>query len=165
MDAEIAGAIQVLGYRPEFVEVLKRQAEAESEVCAAVFQLVGVQPKDEVGNWLPVRLPISLLLGWKLALRLATWELNGIRAHIEAGMPTADEVLKRLGAPQDYPDLDDFVRQHSATAIGVLHDSLLWSAGDCDLDIGVDLGIASAGDDELLDAMADLWQQMKANNQ
>jgi hypothetical protein len=170
MNAEVAGAIAELGFRPEFLDVLKRQAEAEADVCAALFQLCGLRSQDDVGNLQPVKLPLSVLLGFKLLIRLALWELNGIQAHIEAGMPTSQEVAERLfpqslSNPEEVAAFEDFIQRNSIQSIHVLHDSTLWSAADSGVSLNVDFGVRFNDDDEeLLELMADFLLKHCAEN-
>ena len=81
------------------------------------------------------------------------WELNNIRAHIEAGLPTSDDVFDRVTTLLHGAKLKKFVNANWVKAIRVYHDSFLWSAVDCDL--AVDIAIVAVEDEQFLDAIAD----------
>src|SRR5689334_13345760 len=83
-------AIEVV--EPAFLEGLRDLAASDAEAVAEFFRTLGLlrHPSSPPQALL---LPSETLLGIGLALRLRTWELNGIAVHLEAGLPSADELF------------------------------------------------------------------------
>ena len=101
-----------------------------------------------------------LLVGLAAALRLRAWEQSGLRAHQEAGLPTADEALREvfraITAPAPLSEKEQAARQLGTQVLGVLIRRLAWN-GRTLLDADLELG--EADEDTLVDALAlFLWE-------
>lgn len=111
----------------------------------------------------PIRLPAELLIGLELALRFWIWEQCGITAHVDAGLPGAEQVLKRVLSLREGRELDEFVDKLGLRAAMIQHEQFAWQAG---VELGAEIAV-NPGDDEeaFLDAMADfLWSHRKQLN-
>ena len=131
-----------------FAESVRSIAETDAAAVAAFLQERGMIPQAENTS-----LSGEALLGIALCLRFRRWELNNIRAHIEVGLPTSDEVFERVTTLLHGAKLKKFVDANWVKSIHVYRDSFLWSAVDCDL--AVDIAIVADEDEQFLDAVAD----------
>ena len=104
----------------------------------------------------PLHLPAELLIGLDLALRFWSWDRSAITAHTDAGLPTSDQVLKRVLSQMHGPELREYVDDLVLRAIVIQREQFVWQAGG---ELGADLAIKPGDDEEaFLDAMADfLW--------
>ncbi len=133
---------------PTFAASIRSIAEKDAVAVVAFLAVRGLFPQTN-----DTILSVEMLLGISLCLRLRGWELNNIRVHIEAGLPTSDEVFDRITSIVQVAKLNKFVKTNWVKAIRVYHESFLWSAVDCDL--AVDIAIVADQDEQFLDAVAD----------
>jgi len=140
-----------------FAESVRSLAETDAVAVAAFLQERGLMPQTD-----DTSLSAEALLGVALCLRFRRWELHNIRAHIEAGLPTSDEVFDRVTTLMHGAKLKKFVDSNWVKAIRLYHDSFLWSAVDCDL--AVDIAIVAGDDEQFLDGIVDfLKTQIRQN--
>lgn len=137
----------------ESVEMLWSVGERGAMRVAWYLRQAGFRPSP--GR--PVQFPAELLVGLEIALRLLAWEHNAITAHIDRGLPNAIEVLRRVTALRQGPELQGFVENLFAQVSDIQYEQLVWQTAGRQ---GADLAIAASDDDEaFLDAVADfLWQ-------
>ncbi|MDZ4688927.1 MAG: hypothetical protein SH850_27945 [Planctomycetaceae bacterium] len=141
----------------DFTAAVLRRAEQDAEAVASF--LTNVMP---AATGTESMLPISAeaLLGIALAIRLRSWELQEIRLHIDAGMPSGREVLLRVFTEVAGATLKEFIRTNSIRALKLFHDQFLWSLDDLDLE--GEIAILVEADDAFLEAVADfLIEQSK----
>jgi len=140
------------GLPEEYVQSLKSQAERGAARVAGFLGRFGVSGTKES----PIALPAELLLGLDLALRFQVWELNAITAHLDAGLPSSDHVLKRVMSLLQGNELREYVRNLDSRAIKILREQFVWQAsGEQCADIAI---VTDGNEDAFLDALADfLW--------
>lgn len=137
----------------QFLEAIRHQAEADATSVAEFVRSAGVQVQQQNGTYEPLGLPPEMLLGLGLAVRLRRWELQGVRLHLEAGIPSSTEVLDRVTSECSGSALFGFVEGIYPKTLQIYRESFLWSGQDCDLN--VDLALVAQEDDEFIDAVAD----------
>lgn len=94
-----------------------------------------------------------MLLGLGLFVRFRRWESHGIRGHIEAGLPTAEQMLQSVVDFQEVPDFEAVVAATCQQASSLYYTNFVWMAAS---DGNVELALSAAVDeDRLLDAVAD----------
>lgn len=94
-----------------------------------------------------------MLLGMGLFARFRRWESQGIRVHIEAGLPSAEQMYGSLVDIQSHPNLEAFVTATCQQANSVFYKNFVWMAAS---DGSVELALSAAVDeDRLLDAVAE----------
>jgi hypothetical protein len=74
------------------VAATKRDAESDADAVAAVLEKLGF-PAPTAGQ-APQLLPRSFLLALGVACRLARWEVQRIRIHLDAGLPSAIALMR-----------------------------------------------------------------------
>ncbi|MCI0334112.1 MAG: hypothetical protein L0228_12915 [Planctomycetes bacterium] len=140
------------GLPEEYVQSLKSQAERGAARVAEFLRRFGVSGTKES----PIALPAEMLLGLDLALRFQVWELNAITAHLDAGLPSSDQVLKRVMSLLEGNELREYVQNLDSRAIQILREQFVWQAsGDHSADFAI---VTDGNEDAFLDALADfLW--------
>lgn len=157
MDAD-SEVLDIFG--PELVAAVKTQAELDAVGVAEFLRSSGILLPTETGGYCHLSLAPCVLLGLALAIRLRRWELNHIRVHVDAGLPTSAEVFDKVTQFLSGQALNQFVMQTSVQALRLYHESFVWSAPECDL--GVDIAIIAQEDEQFLDALAEfLIQQVQ----
>ena len=150
MDA-LAQDTELAMFRPEFIAAVHAQAESDAD-AAADFVRLAIQAAGNTTVKLDMdRFDPAALIGFGLAVRLRRWEHNHIRAHIDAGLPSASKVLARMVKLGRGRKLARFVAWAMIASTKVFHDSFWWSTDDSDLHL--DLAIVGREDDLFLDAI------------
>ena len=145
-----------LVFSPEFEAGAVARSQEMAVKLDAVLCLPLIDRQEPPTEWHALKPPNPdvVRLGAVCVIWLANWELNGIRKHVEAGLPSAKATCGEFLRRFFQPELEDFVHTICATILRVYHDSFLWHRQACSLH--VDLAISMGDDvDELLDALAD----------
>lgn len=139
----------------DLVRAVALDAARDAESVAHFLDALG---KTSVGRWLsqkPVRLPANFLLGLGAALRLLTWEQQGIQVHREAGLPSAREALRDAFHAVTDPEAATRTQRLTARVLRLFVEHFAWN-GRLELDAEVTLG--EAEEELVLDTLADfLW--------
>jgi hypothetical protein len=148
---------------PELIQAVAREAARDADHVAAFLDQLGLRPTGDRASPPPPRLPAWFLLEVAAGLRLWQWEHNGLRLHLEGGLPPAREALhgvfRRLAAAAGDPASGGDTPL-SARVLGLFAERLAWS-GRSDLD--GDLLLGDADEDELVGALEDLiWTHRAA---
>jgi hypothetical protein len=133
---------------------------------------------DRVGRFLEVfsQTPVGRRLGppqsWATAaflvrlaavLRLLDWEASGIDRHLEAGLPAAQQALRELAEWQMQPSRAPADQQEAPLLTRVLALFVEHFCWDGRAELGADLTLGVADEDQLVDALADLlWAHRHA---
>ncbi|HUE69842.1 MAG TPA: hypothetical protein VMP01_03045 [Pirellulaceae bacterium] len=142
---------------PELLDAFRSLAVRD---CEGTCRLLELLYPDAIKR---PALPRETLIGLGLAIRLSRWELVSIDLHIQAGLPSGQQMLDRVADLGHGPELWRIVQEVLTGANRIFAESFLW--GDSDVD-QVDLAVVSDSDDEdFLDAMADfIWHHRKKVN-
>lgn len=136
---------------PEFTAALRKQAVEDADAVGLFLRHEHLAPPD--GN-ATVELPATLLLGLGIALRFRSWELQNIRVHLDAGLPSGTELLTHVIEPApDHNNLAHEIRSLAIERIRLLQESFLWSVPDDSLQ--TDIAIIGDSDEAFLDAVTD----------
>jgi hypothetical protein len=140
---------------PELIKAIAHRAGDDADAAGALLNKLGIRPIVEGESRGPVRLPAWFLLELAAAMRLWIWEHHGIRLHLEAGLPPAAEafraVFRRLREPNN--DATGMLAPLSASVLNLFIQHFAWSGLQ---DLGADLVLSEADDDELVDILANL---------
>jgi hypothetical protein len=133
----------------EFTSALAAQARADAE-------FVGRWLRDNFSDVLPLaELPYEFILGVAFSLKLCQWEVRGIRAHLEEGLPSGPQSLVEVFHHGEGSLLRNFVDSLGVTLTRLAFENFLWSADESELS-AFSLALQADFDDEqLLDVVAD----------
>ena len=73
----------------ELSDTTAREAARDAGLVSCFLHELGLVPPDDH----PVRFPAAFLLRLGAALRLLVWESNGLRVHLEMGLPSAERAI------------------------------------------------------------------------
>ena len=135
-------------FPPELVRAVADEAARDADQVIGFLGAIGLPA--------PATLPGDLLLGLGAALRLFRWELCGLRAHLDAGLPAARQALDcvfRAHAPGADAERAQTGRDLAFRVMVLFAERFSWCARE-ELDADVTLG--PADEDALLHALADI---------
>lgn len=164
MTASVTQPNHVVEFPDEFNRAVEREAEKDADEVAVFLSnpQFSEQLKVRLGD--VVMVPVDVLLGLGLVIRLRRWEFAGIQCHLDAGLPSADQVCQQVLAPVRSPELASFVADSWRRALQAFHESIVWSTEGCDLSAIFALQ-ATEEDDDFIEGVADfLWQQIQRSN-
>lgn len=145
---------------PEFVAFLCEQAEADACAVSDYLREQKVQQQNADGSWQDCPLPGPWLLAFGLILRLRNWELHQIQLHLNAGMPSAEETMKKLSTLLfEFAAVEDFVNPLWRQLCSLYYSSFLWRATDHGLK--VQIALITEEDDDFLNKLADFLLKSK----
>ena len=139
----------------ELVAVLAADAVLDAECVGQFLQACGLRGSRDR----PIRLPSGVLLELAAVLRVLEWEQNGIRVHLDAGLPSADELVDDL-----LQRLKRAMSNSSTSPVGTLiyHvvklsvERMSWHGRR---ELAAEVALDDADEDALLEALADfLWK-------
>jgi hypothetical protein len=142
----------------ELLAAITREAIQDADDVAALLAALGFQrPSPET----PLPLPAPLLLGLGAAVRSLRWEAQGVRLHIERGMPTGDaavrEVFRRAAADGGSGSDGRFERELCRDVLRLAASHFAWEGPEA---LGTDVVLGEVEDERLLDAVARMiWAQ------
>jgi hypothetical protein len=144
-------------FPPELIQAVARDAAADAERVVLFLDALGLRSAGEGAA--PIGLPAYFLVGLWTALRLQTWEERGVRAHREAGLPSAREALREVArsirAPEPLVVKERAANELACRVLAVFVERLAW---DGPLLLDADLELGEANEDALVGALADfLW--------
>jgi len=152
--------LQSKSFEPEFITFLRDQAEADACAVSNYLREQKVQIRHADGSWQKCELPASWLIALAVILRLRYWELHQIRLHLEAGIPSADETMKKFGTLLfDFAAVESFASLLWRQFASLYHNSFLWRAADQGLN--VQIAVITEEDDNFLDKLADFLLKAK----
>jgi len=139
------------------IEAILRMAEEDAELVANWLSAMGISTPstNKTQNYFPP----TLLLGIGRAMRLLVWERQGIRLHIDAGLPESKVVLQQVlncVYADDIDQLNGLVDKLSGPILELAISQLAWSGPE---QLGGDVIVQRPEEDEFLDAIAELlWK-------
>jgi hypothetical protein len=143
----------------ELLAAITREAMQDADDVAALLAAFGFQRPSPGAP--PQRLPAPLLLGLGAAVRTLRWEAQGVRLHIERGMPTGDaavrEVFRRAAADAGSGSEGRFERELCRDVLRLAASHFAWEGPEA---LGTDMVLGEVEDERLLDAVARMiWAQ------
>jgi hypothetical protein len=106
----------------------------------------------------PLPLSRDFLLELAAALRLLVWETNGVRCHVEAGLPPAGQALRnafRWLHPATAPQAGAAPERLMPRVLALFIERLAWNGR---VELGADVVLGEADEDLLADVITDfLW--------
>jgi hypothetical protein len=111
------------------------------------------------GDRPPLLLPPDFLLELAAALRLLAWETSGLRCHLEAGLPPAQQALRDafrwLKPATAAPETSDVPDRLMPRVLALFIERLAWNGR---AELGADFALGEPDEDVLTEAIADfLW--------
>lgn len=143
----------------DFAIVLHDQANKDADAVAEFLISRGLFDPNSTSRG--PGFTVDQLLGIALSLRLRRWELNGIRVHVEAGLPTSEEVLNQVCNQTRARTLKKIVEDNWTLTILTFHESILWWTDQCDL--AGDIAIVANEDSNFVDAIVDFLVSINSN--
>lgn len=138
-----------------YIEAIRALAESDADALAELLRSIHLLSPPK-----PLHLPAETLLGLGLALRIQTWEMAGITAHLDAGLPSADELKAFICKHLAGPELRIVVGALSAQVVVLLCREIAWQSS---VERQGDFGLVVTDDDGFLEAMADfIWDNRQA---
>ena len=146
-------------FPPGLLQAVKHAAADDADRVAQFLDALGLRPNGQGAARAPLRLPTFFLVGLAAALRLGEWEQRGLRAHLDAGLPSAaeatGEVFRAVEAPEPLAAKEQAATQLARRVLGVLAQRLAWGGRPL---LGADLELGEADEDALVDALSKfLW--------
>lgn len=141
-----------------------------SELVRAV-SLVAIRDAKNVGFFLralgfqlqDLRLPVRFMLELGAALRLVIWEGLGLRVHLEAGLPSAHDLLVcifREVLSVDYKNPDGTNPPLLNKVLRLVIERFAWAGPQ---DLGADLVLGEAEEEQLVEILATLvWNHRQS---
>ncbi|MDB5387696.1 MAG: hypothetical protein JWM11_3342 [Planctomycetaceae bacterium] len=149
---------QIEQFNSEFVEAVKALAETEATGVAQLLDAWHL--RSQSASEAPFDLSPEFLLAVAISLRFKIWELNNHRWHLDAGLPSSDEILTRALQPVLREDLGTLTHHLHVTSLQIFQDHFVWYVK---AQSQVNLTFDDSLDDEHLDAIADfLWNNRHA---
>ena len=147
-------------FSPDFVSAVEALADSEADRVGRLVAELEKTFQSNSGQPFPFFLPRGFLFALGLALRFHSWELNTIRFHLDAGLPSGAETLILAIRLLREPRLERRIEELSMIALRLFHQHFIWRAKT---EFQVDLGFQDSIDDDQLDAIADfLWSNRNA---
>ncbi len=158
MDA-LSRVPELAGFPPELIAAIKAQAESDADAVGAFLRESGLHPRVRCPDE-PSSFPLEYLVGIGLGIRLRRWQQANIVAHINAGLPSAEEFFSQIGALVRGDSLRGLVARVFMTLGPVIQTSFLWWVDDDDSRI--EMEIVTGDKEQVLEAVADyLWEQIQ----
>jgi hypothetical protein len=150
-------------FHPDLIRAVVQDAERDADLVVAFFDVTGLAPSGRRRQDAPLALPGDCLLGLGAALRLSLWEQQGIRVHLDHGLPPARQALidvLHTATGQAEAEAAERARSLASRVVALSVERLAWN-GRVELDVDVVLG--EADQEALLEALADfLWTHRPA---
>jgi hypothetical protein len=148
-----------VGIAQQVLEGFLSNAQYMADLVGAFLEGHRLVPPPEQRRNQPVVLPAGFLLDLGAALRLACWEHEGLRDYLPADLPSAqpslDRLLESLRTGQEDPETPS-----AALLRQVLLTWFTCFAWSCLEELGADVLLAQADDEQVLQQLADfLWRQ------
>ena len=143
----------------DLLQAIEHAAADDADRVAQFLDSLGLRPTGPGATRAPLRLPTFFLVGLGAAMRLREWEQRGLRAHRDAGLPPADEVLREVfraaEAPEPLAAKEQAATQLACRVLAVSVERLAWGGRPL---LGADLELGEADEDALVDALSKfLW--------
>lgn len=123
---------------------------AMAELARADAEIVGRWLLDNLGaSVVHQELTSDFILGVALSLKFCQWEVRGIRAHLEAGLPSGPQLLSQVFALRDAATLGEMVTFVGAEVARLSYEGFLWAIEQVELR-AFSLAIQADLDEELL---------------
>jgi hypothetical protein len=131
------------------VAAVAREAAADAHRVVVFLNALGLQGTPEK----PLYLPARFLLYLGAALRLLSWELQGLHVHREAGLPDARRGIADAFQSLVDPAMDP--NELEGRVLGVYVERFAWHAHR---DLGAEVALDDLDDDAALDTVAEfVW--------
>jgi hypothetical protein len=143
----------------DLLQAVAEDAADDADRVGQFLDALGLRPNGQGAARAPLRLPTFFLVGLAAALRLGEWEQRGLRAHLDAGLPSAaeatGEVFRAVEAPEPLAAKEQAATRLACRVLAVFVERMAWDGRPL---LGADLELGEADEDALVDALADfLW--------
>jgi hypothetical protein len=133
----------------DLVSAVEADVLCDAQTVITFLNLIGINATPQN----PFPLPRNFLLYLGVAMRLTRWECAGFTLHRDAGLPSATQVLQDAFRSLQDPDADPTELSNAVRRFGA--ERFVWCSRS---ELGVDMTLSEAQEEELLEALADfLW--------
>jgi hypothetical protein len=140
---------------PDLIRAVAQEGARDAVRVAHFLDALAQTPAGQSLGQRPVRLPADFLLGLGAALRLLLWERNGIRVHLDAGLPPARDALRDVFRSVIDPEVAARTATLPSRVSALFVDRFAWTGR---LELEADVTLGEAQEEALLDALAEfLW--------
>ena len=115
-------------FSPDFVSAVEALADSEADRVGRLVAELEKTFQSNSGQPFPFFLPRGFLFALGLALRFHSWELNTIRFHLDAGLPSGAETLILAIRLLREPRLERRIEELSMIALRLFHQHFIWRA-------------------------------------
>jgi hypothetical protein len=145
-------------FHPDLIRAIKEDAERDADLVGAFLDVTGLAPSGRRPQGAPLAVPGDCLLRLGAALRLSLWEQLGIRLHLDHGLPPARQALidvLRTATGQAQAEAAERARSLAGRVLALSVEHLAWNGR---VELGADVVLGAADQEQLLEALADyLW--------
>jgi hypothetical protein len=151
--------ISLVDLPPDLVRAVAQDAALDADrVGCFLDELLGRCRAPAAGRP-PLLLPPDFLLELAAALRLLAWETSGLRCHLGAGLPPAQQALRDafrwLKPATAAPETGDGPERLMPRVLALFIERLAWNGR---VEWGADIALGEAEEDVLVGVVADfLW--------
>jgi hypothetical protein len=144
-------------HHPDFIEAVEALARIEADGVGYLVNSWMLRLETESAE--PISIPQGFLLAIAVSLRFKIWEQNQHRWHIEAGLPSSDEILSLALLTEDQAELGQTAHRLHLTSLRLFHDHFVWHAKAT---AQIDLAFENPFDEQQLKAVADfIWNNRR----
>jgi hypothetical protein len=144
---------------PPILQALRDLAESDAGAVADFLRTLGLLGRKSSRAKL-LFLPAETLHAIGIALRLRTWELNGVTVHVDAGLPSASQLFAFIRQFLSGLELQVVVDRLSACLVLIYHDNFAWAGIG---ELGADVQLITSDEETLVDQMAQfIWENRNA---
>ena len=149
-------------FSEQFVAAAAFRARYVADLIGRALQQLGIDSGTESR---PVRFPADFLRDLGAVLQLKVWEGSGITAHLDAGLPSADEASSQVASRAmsgGYDETTDSTSTLSHRVFRLTMEEFGWDGPGI---LGADVHLRNDDDDAFVDMLAEfLWQNRHAFN-
>ena len=143
-------------YPPELIQAVIFNATFDADRVGSFL--------TSMGSKLPLSLPVCFLSGLGAALQLFEWEQQGIRIHLDAGLPPAQQAILdvfRSETGKTDPETCQRVRKLPSEVMRLNVEYFAWTGR---IELNADVTLGEADEDKVLEELADyLWTHRSIN--
>jgi hypothetical protein len=159
----VISPLSLSAFHPDLIRAVVQDAERDADLVGAFLDETGLAPSGRRPQDAPLALPAEFLLGLGAALRLSLWEQQGVRVHLDHGLPPARQALidvLHTATGQAEAEAAERARSLAGRVLALAAEHLAWNGR---VELGADVVLGAADQGLLLEALADyLWAHRSA---